>query len=167
MIDINATFIAQILNFLILVVILRAVAYKPVVRMLQARQDKIAESLTKADEDVEKAEAVLKEYQEQLSSARVKAQAIIDKASKRAQEEREASVLETKREIEQMKKAAQAEIQRERALAVEQLKGEVVALSMAAAGKIIAKNLDAGENEQLISEFVNKLDKDKIGDLSC
>ena len=35
------------------------------------------------------------------------------------------------------------------------------------AGKIIAKNLDAGENEQLISEFVNKLDKDKIGDLSC
>ena len=111
--------------------------------------------------------AVLKEYQEQLSGARVKAQAIIDKASKRAQEEREASVLETKREIEQMKKAAQAEIQRERALAVEQLKGEVVALSMAAAGKIIAKNLDAGENEQLISEFVNKLDKDKIGDLSC
>ena len=167
MIDINATFIAQILNFLILVVILRAVAYKPVVRMLQARQDKIAESLTKADEDVEKAEAVLKEYQEQLSGARVKAQAIIDKASKRAQEEREASVLETKREIEQMKKAAQAEIQRERALAVEQLKGEVVALSMAAAGKIIAKNLDAGENEQLIREFVNKLDKDKIGDLSC
>ena len=167
MIDINAIFIAQILNFLILVVILRAVAYKPVVRMLQARQDKIAESLTKADEDVEKAEAVLKEYQEQLSGARVKAQAIIDKASKRAQEEREASVLETKREIEQMKKAAQAEIQRERALAVEQLKGEVVALSMAAAGKIIAKNLDAGENEQLISEFVNKLDKDKIGDLSC
>ena len=167
MIDINATFIAQILNFLILVVILRAVAYKPVVRMLQARQDKIAESLTKADEDVEKAEAVLKEYQEQLSGARVKAQAIIDKASKRAQEEREASVLETKREIEQMKKAAQAEIQRERALAVEQLKGEVVALSMAAAGKIIAKNLDVGENEQLISEFVNKLDKDKIGDLSC
>ena len=167
MIDINATFFAQILNFLILVVILRAVAYKPVVRMLQARQDKIAESLTKADEDVEKAEAVLKEYQEQLSGARVKAQAIIDKASKRAQEEREASVLETKREIEQMKKAAQAEIQRERALAVEQLKGEVVALSMAAAGKIIAKNLDAGENEQLISEFVNKLDKDKIGDLSC
>ena len=150
MIDINATFIAQILNFLILVVILRAVAYKPVVRMLQARQDKIAESLSKADEDVEKAEAVLKDYQEQLSGARVKAQAIIDKASKRAQEERDASVLETKREIEQMKKAAQAEIQRERALAVEQLKGEVVALSMAAAGKIIAKNLDASEHEQLI-----------------
>ncbi len=167
MIDINATFFAQILNFLILVAILRAVAYKPIVRMLQERQDKIAESLAKADEDVEKAEAVLKEYQDQLSGARVKAQAILDKASKRAQEEREASVLETKHEIEQMKKAAQAEMQREREQAVEQLRGEMVALSMAAAGKIISKNLDTDENEQLISEFVNKLDKDKIGDLPC
>ena len=43
----------------------------------------------------------------------------------------------------------------------------MVALSMAAAGKIISKNLDAAENEQLIGDFVAKLDKNKIGDLSC
>jgi F-type H+-transporting ATPase subunit b len=42
-----------------------------------------------------------------------------------------------------------------------------VALSMAAAGKIISKNIDKAENEQLITEFVDKLDKDKIGDLPC
>ena len=70
-------------------------------------------------------------------------------------------------QIEQMKKAAAAEIQRDRERAVEQLKGEVVVLSMAAAGKIISKNIDKTENEQLITEFVNKLDKDKIGDLPC
>ena len=51
MIDINATLIAQILNFLILAGLLRAVAYKPVVRMLKARQDRIQESLDKADAD--------------------------------------------------------------------------------------------------------------------
>ena len=53
------------------------------------------------------------------------------------------------------------------AAVVEQLKGEVVVLSMAAAGKIISKNIDKTEYEQLIKEFVNKLDKDKIGDLPC
>ena len=42
MIDLNATFFAQILNFLILVAILRALCYKPVVRMIKAREDKIA-----------------------------------------------------------------------------------------------------------------------------
>ena len=59
MIDINATLIAQILNFLILAGILRAFAYKPVVRMLKARQDRIQESLDKADADVAEADKIL------------------------------------------------------------------------------------------------------------
>mgnify|MGYP003309791932 CR=1 FL=1 len=167
MIEINATLCAQILNFLILVVLLRAFAYKPVVNMLKAREDKIAESLEKADADRDAAKKALAEYQDKLTAAQAKAQEIIDKAEKLARDEHDASIQETKHEIEQMKKAAQEEIQRERARAVEQLKGEVVALSMAAAGKIIAKNIDAGENEQLIGEFIEQLDKDKIGDLPC
>lgn len=167
MIEINATIIAQVLNFLILVVILRAVAYKPVVNMLKAREDKIAESIDKADADRVAAAAALRQNQEKLAAAQMKAQEIIDKAEKLAREEHETSIQETKREIEQMKKAAQEEIQRERARAVEQLKGEVVALSLAAAGKIITKNIDAADNEALISEFIEKLDKEKIGDLPC
>ena len=167
MIEINATIIAQVLNFLILVVILRAVAYKPVVSMLKTREEKIAESLAKADADRASAEAALRQNQEKLAAAQMKAQEIIDKAEKLAREEHDSSIQETKREIEQMKKAAQEEIQRERARAVEQLKDEVVALSMAAAGKIITKNIDAKDNEQIIGEFIAKLDKEKIGDLPC
>ena len=167
MIEINATIIAQILNFLILVILLRAVAYKPVVKMLKAREDKIAESLDKADADRAAAEAALRQNKEQLAAAQTKAQEIIDKAEKMARDEHDASIQETKREIEQMKKAAQEEILRERARAVEQLKGEVVALSIAAAGKIITKNIDAADNEAIIGEFIAKLDKEKIGDLPC
>ena len=114
MIDINWTLAAQILNFLILVVLLRAFAYKPIVNMLQERQKKIEMSLAKADEDVEKAEALKKEYEDQLASARVKAQSIIDSASRQAAEERDESVVKTKRDIEQMKKSAAEEIERER-----------------------------------------------------
>ena len=51
MIEINATILAQILNFLILVVLLRAVAYKPVARLLQQRSDKIKGDLDKAEAD--------------------------------------------------------------------------------------------------------------------
>ena len=70
MIDINATLIAQILNFLILAGLLRAVAYKPVVRMLKARQDRIQESLDKADADAEEADKLLAEYQAKLAKRR-------------------------------------------------------------------------------------------------
>ena len=167
MIDLNATFFAQILNFLILFAILRALCYKPVVRMIQAREDKIAESLAKADSDVAEAEELKKNYQAQLAEAREKAQAIVDKAEKVAASNREASIQDTKREIEQMKKAAQAEIQRDHERAADQLKKEIVALSLLAAGKVVEKNLGASENEALVGDFIDKLDKDKIGDLSC
>ncbi|MBP7249397.1 MAG: F0F1 ATP synthase subunit B [Selenomonadaceae bacterium] len=167
MIDLNATFFAQILNFLILVAILRALCYKPVVRMIKAREDKIAESLAKADSDVAEAESLKKDYQAQLAEAREKAQAIVDKAEKVAASNRETSLQDTKREIEQMKKAAQAEIQRDRERAADQLKKEIVALSLLAAGKVVEKNMEASENEALVGDFIDKLDKDKIGDLSC
>ena len=161
------TFFAQILNFLILVAILRALCYKPVVRMIKAREDKIAESLAKADSDVAEAESLKKDYQAQLAEAREKAQAIVDKAEKVAASNRETSLQDTKREIEQMKKAAQAEIQRDRERAADQLKKEIVALSLLAAGKVVEKNMEASENEALVGDFIDKLDKDKIGDLSC
>lgn len=167
MIELNATFFAQILNFLILVVILRAVAYNPVVRMIQARENKIAESIEKADADAAEAAATLRDYKRQLADAHVKAQEIVDKAEKRAREEHDASVLATKKEIEQMKKSAQEEILRDRERAVEQLKKEMVTLSMAAAGKIISANINEKENEKLIGDFISQLDKEKIGDLSC
>ena len=88
-------------------------------------------------------------------------------AEKRAGEEREASIQATKREIEQMKKSAEEQMERERAHAVEQLKAEVVALSLAAAGKIIQKNLDEKDNDAIIGEFIAKLDAKKVGDASC
>ena len=107
MIDINATLIAQMLNFLVLVVLLRIFAYKPIVKMLKEREERIAGSIKKADDDAAAAEATLKQYQEQLAGARVKAQEIIDKAEKRTREDHEASMQTTKAEIDQMKHAAQ------------------------------------------------------------
>ena len=56
MIEINATIIAQIINFLLLVALLRAVAYKPVARLLQQRSDKIKGDLDHAEADRKEAE---------------------------------------------------------------------------------------------------------------
>ena len=85
----------------------------------------------------------------------------------RAPDEPSAKPPATHSEIKQMKEAAQQQIQRERSQAVEQLKSQMVVLSMAAAQKIVSKNMDAAENEALIGEFIDQLDKDKIGDLPC
>ncbi|HBT78914.1 MAG TPA: ATP synthase F0 subunit B [Selenomonas sp.] len=161
------TLVAQILNFLILVALLRAFCYKPVVRLLKARQDRIAESLNKADADAAEADKLLASYKAKLAEANKKAEAIVSRAQAQAEQEHEAKIQETNAQIAQMKKEAAEQIENDRARAVEKLKGEMVALSLAAAGKIIARNLDKDDNAQLIDEFVNELDKDKIGDVSC
>ena len=145
MIEINATMVAQVLNFLILAAILRALAYKPVARMLQQRSDKIKETIEKADADKKAAEDTLKQYKSQLADAQRRAQEIVDKAEITARQEREALVAETKKEIDRMKQNAQAEIENERNRAFEQMKAEIVSLSLAAAEKIVAKNLSSKE----------------------
>ena len=66
-----------------------------------------------------------------------------------------------------MIKTAQDEIARERDQAMVELRGEVVALAMAAATKIVAHNLDFETNAKLVSDFIEKLDEKKIGGLIC
>lgn len=165
MIEINATIIAQILNFLILVVLLRAVAYKPVARLLQQRSDKIKGDLDKAEADRKAAEQTLEQYKVQLADAHKKAQDIVDRANVTARQEHDAAVAETRKEIERMKQTAQAEIESERNRAFEEMKSQIVTLSLAAAGKVVTKNLDTKENDKLVNNFISKLDKEMLGDL--
>ena len=165
MIEINATILAQILNFLILVVLLRAVAYKPVARLLQQRSDKIRNDLEKAEADRKAAEQTLADYKVQLADAHKRAQDIVDKANLTARQEHDAAVAETRKEIERMKQVAQAEIESERNRAFEDMKSQIVTLSLAAAGKVVSKNIDTKENDKLVNEFINSLNKDMFADL--
>lgn len=165
MIEINATIIAQVVNFLVLVVILRALAYEPVAKMLKQRSEKIQDSLDKADADRKAAEQTLEQYKSQLAEANKKAQEIVDRAELTARQEREALVAETKREIERMKQTAQAEIQNERNRAFEEMKAEIVTLSLQAAEKIVAKNLSSKENDKLVNDFISGLNSDMFSDV--
>ena len=165
LIEINATILAQILNFLILVVLLRAVAYKPVARLLQQRSDKIKGDLDKAEADRKAAEQTLEQYKVQLADAHKKAQDIVDKANVTARQEHDAAVAETRKEIERMKATAQAEIENERNRAFDEMKSQIVSLSLAAAGKVVSKNIDTKENDRLVNDFISKLDKNMFADL--
>ena len=165
MIEINATILAQILNFLILVVLLRAVAYKPVARLLQQRSDKIKGDLDKAEADRKAAEQTLADYKAQLADAHKKAQEIVETANLAARQEHDAAVAETRREIERMKVTAQAEIENERNRAFDQMKSQIVSLSLAAAGKVVSKNVDTKENDRLVTEFIAGLNKNMFVDL--
>ena len=167
MIDINMTLVAQVLNFLILVLLLNHFAYKPIARVLKEREQKIANSIEKAEADEQAAKRTLAKYEAELLAAQQKAAGIIAAAERSAEETKEAQIAQTKREIERLKAEAQEDIKREQAASAEKLRGEVAALALMAAGEILKKNIDPEENKALIADFVSRLDRDKIGELSC
>ena len=167
MVDLNATLIAQIINFLILVAILTKVAYKPLMQALADRQAKIADSLETAEQEKQAAEKLKQEYLAQLAEARTQAQAIVEKAAKLAEQTKEEILKEAREESNRLLKATQEEITRERERAIAELKGEVVTLAVAAASKIIAQNMDEQANSRIVNDFINNLDGEKIGGLPC
>ncbi len=160
MIEINATILAQVLNFIILVLILRALAFEPVAKMLKQRSDKIQDSLDQAAASQKAAEQTLAQYKSQLADANKRAQQIIDQAELSARQHRDAAIADTKREIERMKLNAQAEIQLERNRAFEDMKAQIVSLSLQAAEKIVAKNLSSKDNDKLVNDFISDLNAD-------
>ena len=167
MVELNGTLIAQIVNFLILVGILTKFAYKPLMQALEERQKKITDNIESAERERQEAEEIKLGYQKQLADARAQAQAIVEKAEKLAEETKEEILKEARLESARILKTVQDEVARERELALAQLKGEVIALSMAAAAKIIEKNIDNEANANLVSSFIEKLDTQKIGGLPC
>ena len=167
MVDLNATLIAQIINFLILVAILTKVAYKPLMQALADRQAKIADSLETAEQEKQAAEKLRQEYLAQLAEARTQAQAIVEKAAKLAEQTKEQMLKEAREESARLLKAAQEEFARERDLAIAELKGEVVTLAVAAASKIVAQNMDDAANARIVEDFITNLDGKKIGGLPC
>lgn len=157
MIEINATFFAQILNFLILVAILRALAYKPIYKILKQRADKIQDSIEKANSDRKAAELSLAQYNAKLIDANKQAQLIIDQANLAARQIHDAAIADTKRDVERLKLNAQADIQLQRNRAFDQMKDQILSLSLLAAEKVLAKNISSKDNDKLINDFIDNL----------
>lgn len=160
--DIDATLVAQILSFLLLLWVLRKFAYRPLLEGLEKRSQYIEQNIKSAEQQKVEAEAMKAEYQAELKQARQEAQAIIERATKASEERGKEIINESRDEADRLKKAAVAEIELEKQKAVAELRGQVAALSVLAAGKIIEKNLDPATHNVLVDEFIKE-----VGDLPC
>lgn len=157
MVNINATLIAQILNFLFLVFILAKFVYKPLLNVMEARKNKIASDLEAADTAKVEAEAVKAEYAAKLADARQEAQAIIENARKNAQAAHDKIMAETKAEQDQVVAAAKEAIELEKQKAMADVRAQVISLSMMAASKIVEQKLGSEEDKKMAGEIVDSI----------
>ncbi|MHB8155834.1 MAG: F0F1 ATP synthase subunit B [Desulfocucumaceae bacterium] len=158
----NGTMVAQIFHFLLLLVFLRVVVYKPIVNVLEQRQANIANNVAAAEEERKQAEALRQSYLADMQKAKEEAQAIIKQAT-RAGEAQGQQLLEAARaEANRIKESALQEIEREKEKAVAELRDQVVSLSILVADKIIGKQITKDLQHGLVQEFIKE-----AGDLPC
>ena len=157
MVNINATLIAQILNFLFLVFVLAKFAYKPLLNIMEERKNKIAADLEAADAAKAEAEAVKSEYAAKLADARQEAQAIVEAARKSAQAAHDKIMAETKAEQDQVVAAAKEATELEKQKALADVRAQVISLSMMAASKIVEQKLGSEEDKKMAGEIVDSI----------
>lgn len=164
MVDLSpGTILAQMLNFFILVWILHRFAYKPLVGMMNARKEQIANDLASAEQSRLEAEQIKADYAAQIAKARQEAQEIVEKAHHQAKLSTAEEVAAARSQIENEKERARQDIVIERDRAMNSLRNEVVTLSVAMAGKVVAKDMNSETNTKLIEDAIRQLDSKTIG----
>ena len=153
----------MMLNFAIVLLLLTKFAWNPLLKVIAERQARIAGQIEAADQERVAAEKLRAEYQQQMQNAKGDAQSIMDKAMRQADNTKEEIVASAREEHARLLEAAQEKIARERQQALEDIRSEVVAISVAAAAKVIGQSVDEKVNARLVDDFITQLDARKQG----
>jgi F-type H+-transporting ATPase subunit b len=144
--------LGQLLSFIFLLTLLRLMVYKPVLKMLDERRERIREGLSAAEQGKEQAEIAHREAQAQIETARRDGQAIVAQAQQVAARLQEEGRQDAQRQAEAMLERARGEIQMERDNAIAELRREFADLAIAAAEKVIGQSLDRAAHQRLIEQ---------------
>ena len=145
------------LNFLVFLVLLQVIFFKPVSRMLEDRRTRIERGLRDADAARLEREEAANERLSVLAQARNEAEEILVRAQRLADENRERDMAETRAQLEQMRERAAADINAERERALSDVRGQVAELALAAAGRVVGETMTSQRERRLVEEFLTEV----------
>lgn len=155
--NINMTLIGQSITFAFFVWFCMKFVWPPIIGALEARKKLIADGLAAADRGKHELELAARRASETMHDAKLKASEIIAQADKRASQIVEESKSVAKVEGDRIITAAKAEIEQESHRAREALRGDVAALVIAGAGKVLRREVDAKAHADLLEAVKNEL----------
>ena len=155
--DINATLWGQTIAMVVFVWFCMKFIWPPILNALEERQKQIEEGLAAADKSQEALEAAQAEAETIVNEARQQATGILDQAHARANEivaeGKDAGVKERERQL----AAAKAEIEQETSKAREELRGQVSAIAVASAEKILRREIDSKSHEDILGKLAQEI----------
>jgi F-type H+-transporting ATPase subunit b len=142
----------QAFNFIVLLFILRAVAYKPLLKMMDARSERIRNDLDESRRLREESERDRETYRAQLNRARDEARAILEEANNVAARIREQAIIDAESQNHITLQRARDEIAREKEHAIAELRSEVGDLAIRVATQVVGRSIDSSDQQRLVDE---------------
>jgi F-type H+-transporting ATPase subunit b len=146
-------------TFLILLILLKKFAWKPILTALEQRENTIRESLEKAEKAKEDAQKVLDQNQVNLAKAEEESKQIINQSRAYAEKLKEQIALESKVQAKKMIEEAAAEIERKKDAAFAELKNQVVEIAISAAEKLLRENLNKETQTRIVDKYIGEITK--------
>jgi F-type H+-transporting ATPase subunit b len=151
-------FLAQTVNFILLVLLLYRLLYKPVRTFLDNRTAEIEGQIKRAQENEAASIALRQQLEEQVKDSRQQARQFLDEATKRAEALQAEMLQEAREEAAAIIRRAHEVTELEKAKAWAELKDQVAELSLLLASKVITNSLDEAQHHELIRDTMNQLD---------
>ena len=151
------TFLAQICNLMIQLVIFKKLLLNPVKKVIAERKAKADSQIADAEKLRTEAEAMKAEYEQNLQNARTEANQIVAAAQKTAAARSEELLGEARAQAAALKQKAEADIAQERKKAVNEVKDEIGGMAMEIASKVVEREIKEADHQDLIDEFIKNV----------
>ncbi len=151
------TFLAQICNLMIQLVIFKKFLLKPIKQVIADRKAKADSEIADAQKLRTEAEAMKAEYEQNLQNARTEANQIVAAAQKTAAARSEELLGEARAQAAALKQKAEADIAQERKKAVNEVKDEIGGMAMEIASKVVEREIKEADHQDLIDEFIKNV----------
>ena len=151
------TFLAQICNLMIQLVIFKKLLLNPVKKVIAERKAKADSQIADAEKLRAGAEAMKAEYEQNLQNARTEANQIVAAAQKTAAARSEELLGEARAQAAALKQKAEADIAQERKKAVNEGKDEIGGMAMEIASKVVEREIKEADHQDLIDEFIKNV----------
>jgi F-type H+-transporting ATPase subunit b len=157
------SFVWTIIIFGLLLLILRQLAWKPLLAAVEAREKRIADSLQKAEE-VQKASAEIAAKQEAaLAEANSKAKAVLDEARAQSEEFRKRELERAKADADAFLDRAKKEISLEENRVRDALRREVVEMALEVSSKVLERNVSTEDDRRLADRLLGEVKAKRAG----
>ena len=151
------TFLDQICNLMIQLVIFKKLLLNPVKKVIAERKAKADSQIADAEKLRTEAEAMKAEYEQNLQNARTEANQIVAAAQKTAAARSEELLGEARAQAAALKQKAEADIAQERKKAVNEVKDEIGGMAMEIASKVVEREIKEADHQDLIDEFIKNV----------